>query len=123
VTERLVSKCRWRTGSDCQFISSAKRTPGLKHRGLPLALELAAARLKVLSPEALPRRLERRLPLFTGDARDVPERQQTLRATIAWSDDLLTPAEQVLFRQSAVFLGAAPRRSSKLYVRRRIQRG
>jgi predicted ATPase/DNA-binding CsgD family transcriptional regulator len=73
--------------------------------GLPLALELAAVRIKVLSPHALLRRLERRLPMLTGGARDAPERQQTLRATIAWSYDLLTPAEQVLFRHSAVFVG------------------
>jgi non-specific serine/threonine protein kinase len=73
--------------------------------GLPLAIELAAARARVLSPEALLARLERRLPLLVGQRRDVPARQQTLRATLAWSFDLLAPAEQALFRRLAVFVG------------------
>ncbi|MGO8947315.1 MAG: ATP-binding protein [Ktedonobacterales bacterium] len=73
--------------------------------GLPLTLELAASRVKVLPPEALLTRLERTLPLLTGGARDLEERQQTMRATIAWSEDLLAPQEQVLFRRLAVFVG------------------
>jgi predicted ATPase len=72
---------------------------------LPLALELAAARLKVLSPEQLLERLDERLPLLTGGSRDAPERHRTLRATIAWSHDLLTAAEQQQFARLAVFAG------------------
>jgi hypothetical protein len=73
--------------------------------GLPLALELAAARLALLAPTALLQRLERRLPLLSRGARDLPQRQQTLRTTIAWSYDLLEAGEQHLFRRLAVFVG------------------
>src|SRR5215472_6030442 len=73
--------------------------------GLPLALELAAARLSLLTPSALLARLERRLLLLTRGARDLPQRQQTLRTTIAWSYDLLQAGEQQLFRRLAVFVG------------------
>ena len=73
--------------------------------GLPLAIELAAARSKVLPPPALLARLERRLPLLTGGGRDQPPRQQTMCDTIAWSYDLLTPREQALFRCVSVFVG------------------
>ena len=72
---------------------------------LPLAIELAAARVKVLALPALLERLEQRLPLLAGGSRSAPERQRTLRATIAWSHDLLTPAEQDLFARLAVFAG------------------
>jgi predicted ATPase/class 3 adenylate cyclase len=72
---------------------------------LPLALELAAARVKALSSAQILERLEQRLPLLTGGARDLPERQRTLRATIEWSHELLTPEEQRLFARLAVFVG------------------
>ena len=74
--------------------------------GLPLAIELAAARLRLFSPEALRDRLGGRLELLRSAARDVPERQQTLRATIDWSYALLEPAEQRVFEGLAVFADA-----------------
>jgi predicted ATPase/class 3 adenylate cyclase len=73
--------------------------------GLPLAIELAAARVRLLSPTAIASRLEQSLGLLAGGARDLPERQQTLRGAIAWSYDLLEPLEQVYFRGLAVFAG------------------
>jgi predicted ATPase/DNA-binding CsgD family transcriptional regulator len=73
--------------------------------GLPLALELAAARLKVLPPAALLARIDNRLNLLTSRFRDVPERQRTLRDTLAWSYNLLDPPAQQLFRQMGCFRG------------------
>jgi len=73
--------------------------------GLPLAIELAAARTRLMSPEALLSRLTNRLALLTGGARDLPERQRTLRATIEWGHELLDADEQALFRRLAVFAG------------------
>jgi predicted ATPase len=74
--------------------------------GLPLALELAASRVKVLDPQHLLERLERRLPLLTGGARDAPERQQTLRATIEWSYELLGEPLRQALRRLSVFAGS-----------------
>jgi predicted ATPase/DNA-binding CsgD family transcriptional regulator len=73
--------------------------------GLPLAIELAAARIKLLPPPALLSRLEHRLQILTSGAQDAPKRQQTLRNTIAWSYDLLNASEQRLFQRLSVFVG------------------
>lgn len=73
--------------------------------GLPLALELAAARSKLLPPEMMAGRLERSLELLTGGARDLPARQQTLEATLDWSHELLEPDARILFAQLSVFRG------------------
>ncbi len=76
--------------------------------GLPLAIELAAARTKLLAPERLLERLDTSLPILTGGARDAHARQRTLRATIEWSYDLLDPAAQELFARLSVFSGTFP---------------
>jgi len=76
--------------------------------GLPLAIELAAARTKLLSPELLLERLDHALPLLTGGARDAPEHQRTLRATIEWSHDLLDPESKALHARLSVFAGSFP---------------
>ncbi len=73
--------------------------------GLPLAFELAAARIKLLSPQELLARMQYRLPLLTGGTQDLPKRQQTLRNTLEWSYSLLSSDEQRLFRRRAVFVG------------------
>jgi predicted ATPase len=73
--------------------------------GLPLALELAAARARILSPQMLLKRLEHRFAILSGGARDLPSRQQTLRGAIEWSYDLLNDGAQTLFRRLSVFAG------------------
>jgi predicted ATPase/DNA-binding CsgD family transcriptional regulator len=73
--------------------------------GLPLAIELAAARIKLFPPQALLKRLKDRLQVLTGGAQDLPTRQQTLRNTLQWSYDLLSREEQRLFRQLSIFVG------------------
>lgn len=75
--------------------------------GLPLAIELAAARIRILTPQAMLSRLEHRLGLLAGGSRDLPERQQTLRGAIAWSYDLLDEADRALFAGFSVFVGGA----------------
>jgi predicted ATPase/class 3 adenylate cyclase len=75
--------------------------------GLPLAIELAAARVRVLSPQAIMDRLGDRMALLSSGARDLPERQQTLRGAIAWSHDLLDEADRRVFARLAVFAGGA----------------
>jgi predicted ATPase/class 3 adenylate cyclase len=92
------------------FVVSAEHAPAIAEicsrlDGLPLAIELAAARVRMLTPQEMARRLERRLPLLVGGARDLPTRQQTLRDTIAWSHDLLDGQERRLLRRLAVFVG------------------
>ncbi len=73
--------------------------------GLPLAIELAAARVKILSPQTILAKLEKSLKLLTGGARDMPARQQTMRGAVGWSHDLLSDNEKRLFRRLAVFAG------------------
>ncbi|MBA2664412.1 MAG: AAA family ATPase [Bradymonadaceae bacterium] len=86
--------------------AAATATVCVRLDGLPLAIELAAARVKFMSLEALLIRLRDRLKFLTGGARDLPAHQQTLRNTIAWSYELLEPDVQVLFARLAVFVGS-----------------
>jgi predicted ATPase/DNA-binding CsgD family transcriptional regulator len=98
----------WAITPDFQLTSANARTIAeicTRLDGLPLAIELAAARLNLLSPQSLLARLEHRLTVLTSKRRDVPARQQTLRDTLEWSHDLLTPEEQWLFRRLSIFAG------------------
>jgi non-specific serine/threonine protein kinase len=90
----------WTTDEMRQVVAICERLDGL-----PLAIELAATRLRHLSLGEMRERLDERLPLLIGGSRDHPTRLQTMRAAIAWSYDLLAPAHQVLFRRLAVFSG------------------
>lgn len=103
----LSSKARANAQDFAVTEENAAVVAGICHRldGVPLAIELAAARVPLFSPEALLQRLTHSLPLLTAGARDAPDRQQTLRRTIDWSYDLLTPVEQSLFAQLSVFAG------------------
>jgi predicted ATPase/DNA-binding NarL/FixJ family response regulator len=89
------------TPANARWLASAC----VRLEGLPLAIELAAARLKVLTPGELVSRLGSRMEVLAGSTRDVPARQRALRSAIAWSYDLLDPAEQALFRTLSVFAG------------------
>ncbi|MGH2558079.1 MAG: ATP-binding protein [Thermomicrobiales bacterium] len=98
---RAVRSSFQMTGENAEAVAEVCR----RLDGLPLAIELAAARSKVLSPHAILARLTSRLTLLTGGARDQPARLQTMRDAIAWSHDLLSADERALFRRVAVFSG------------------
>jgi predicted ATPase/class 3 adenylate cyclase len=89
--------------------------------GLPLAIELAAARVRVLEPQALLAQLERRLPVLTAGPRDLPARHQTLWATIDWSYNLLEPAEQTALARLAVFAGRWSAEAAELVCEARLE--
>ncbi len=91
--------------------------------GLPLAIELAASRVKLLSPKLLLARLEQRLPLLTARDRNVPERQRTLRRTIEWSYELLDEAEQRMFSRLSVFSGGADLEAAEAVVNPKSELG
>lgn len=104
----LFLQCVWTLQPDFQVTAAATRTIAeicMRLEGVPLAIELAAARIKQLPPQALLAQLDRRLPLLTSGPQDVPVRQQTLRNTLAWSYSLLDSWEQRLLRHLAVFVG------------------
>ncbi|MGI8641450.1 MAG: protein kinase domain-containing protein [Pyrinomonadaceae bacterium] len=91
--------------------------------GLPLAIELAAARVKIISPQMILAKLENRLQLLTGGAKDLPARQQTICGAVAWSYDLLTEDEKRLFRRLAVFAGGFTFEAAEAVGSRRLAEG
>jgi predicted ATPase/class 3 adenylate cyclase len=98
------------TAIDPHFALNAENAPAVAEicrrlDGLPLAIELAASRLRLLSPATMLERLDRALPLLAGGSRDVPDRQRTLRGAIGWSYDLLSTSFATLFRRLCVFAG------------------
>jgi predicted ATPase/class 3 adenylate cyclase len=98
------------TAIDPQFQLTEENAPAVveicrRLDGLPLAIELATSRLRLMSPAAMLERLDRALPLLAGGSRDLPARQRTLRGAIGWSHDLLSPEMAVLFRRVCVFAG------------------
>jgi predicted ATPase/DNA-binding CsgD family transcriptional regulator len=104
----LFLQCAWAFQPEFQVTSNSTRDIAeicVRLEGVPLAIELAAARIKHLPPQALLAQLEHRLPLLTNGPQDVPARQQTLRNTLAWSYSLLNSWEQQLLRQLSVFVG------------------
>jgi len=102
----FVARARAATGDFTLDASDASTVAEICARldGLPLAIELAAARVPVLPPKALLGRLDQRLPLLTGGPRDQDDRQRTLRAAVGWSYELLDPAERTLFQRLSVFV-------------------
>jgi len=97
----LLSAFVTHTGGNAQAVAEICR----RLEGLPLAIELAAARVRMLPPNALLARLDQRLGLLTDGPRDLPERQRTLKNTLDWSFDLLSADEQALFMRLGVFAG------------------
>ena len=104
----LFLQCVWTLQPEFQITAHGIRTIAeicLRLEGVPLAIELAAARIKQLPPQALLAQLSQRLPVLTSGPQDAPARQQTLRKTLAWSYSLLDPWEQRLLRHLSVFVG------------------